>query len=67
MTRLRDSGLDDSKGSVQYCPQCRKQTVWHTPRGGWPICGTCGYNPEMEQFQTEDDKEKSKPKKREWW
>lgn len=57
MARLRDSGLDGMKASVEYCPECRKQTVHYTSRGGWPICHACGYNEEMEKISKDNSKD----------
>jgi ribosomal protein L37AE/L43A len=65
MARLRDSGLDGMKASVEYCPECRKQTVHYTARGGWPICHACGYNAEMEKL-TESIDRREKEKTRRW-
>lgn len=45
--RLKDSGLDGLKGSVQYCPDCGRPTVHYRIPGGLSICNACGYNAEL--------------------
>jgi len=37
------SGLQDMKGSVQYCPDCRTKTAHLTAPGGYPVCTKCGF------------------------
>jgi hypothetical protein len=47
---LKDASLDGLKGSIQYCADCRKPSVHYRTTNGWPICGMCGYNPDLARF-----------------
>ena len=47
---LKDANLDGLKGSIQYCADCRKPSVHYRTTNGWPICGMCGYNPDLALF-----------------
>jgi ribosomal protein L37AE/L43A len=67
MTRLRDSGLDGLKASVQHCPECRKQTVHYSAPGGWPICHACGYNAELEKIAELADRQHAEKARRRRW
>jgi hypothetical protein len=47
---LKDASLDGLKGSIQYCADCRKPSIHYRTTNGWPICGMCGYNPDLARF-----------------
>lgn len=47
---LKDAGLDGLKGSIQYCADCQKPSIHYRTTNGWPICGICGYNPDLARF-----------------
>ena len=51
---LKDSGLDDLRGSVEMCDDCDRPTVHLTTPGGVPICGQCGHNPIFDTIDDDD-------------
>lgn len=53
--RFKDSGLDGLKGSIQYCPDCRRSTAHYRTPDGWPICYACGYNAHLVQLVACDE------------
>jgi ribosomal protein L37AE/L43A len=32
-----------TKGTVEFCPDCKRKTSHETAPGGWPTCVRCGY------------------------
>jgi ribosomal protein L37AE/L43A len=66
MTRLRDTGLNGMKASVEYCKECRKQTVHYTATGGWPVCHACGYNAELEKLSSVLEHRQAERSRKRW-
>ena len=62
---LKNSGLNQLKGLVHYCAECRKLQVHYTTSDGWPICHACGYNAELARLCGDDlPAEPAEPRRR---